>query len=169
MNENKDKQRTEADAELEREIRAGRQFTLGEAIGRMAGPGAMKGVSPITGKQQAETAIEEFLKAHLSDTCGALRTVLVRRIKAAEPLQSRFHEPLPFLAEALRYVLSSDHRLKEIVTEADIEWGRIFDERPYFEKEGSTPHPDDPYTLNSVRQSLLKLLDALDLETVQRV
>ena len=35
-----DKQRSKADAELEREIREGRKFTLAEAIGRLAGPGA---------------------------------------------------------------------------------------------------------------------------------
>jgi hypothetical protein len=38
---------TEADADLQREIRAERKFTLAEAIGRMAGPGMMKGVSPV--------------------------------------------------------------------------------------------------------------------------
>ena len=32
------KQRSKADAELEREIREGRKFTLEEAIARMAGP-----------------------------------------------------------------------------------------------------------------------------------
>ena len=48
MSDNKDTQRSEADAELEREIRKGRKFSLDEAIGRMAGPGAMKGVSPVT-------------------------------------------------------------------------------------------------------------------------
>src|SRR6476469_612637 len=42
---------SEADAELEREIRAERKFTLAEAIGRMAGPGAMKGVSPVSNKR----------------------------------------------------------------------------------------------------------------------
>jgi hypothetical protein len=48
MSDNKDKQHSEADAELEREIRKERKFTLTEAIGRMAGPGAMKGESPVT-------------------------------------------------------------------------------------------------------------------------
>lgn len=160
MNE-KEKNHSEADAELEREIRAGRKFSLGEAIGRMAGPGAMKGVSPISGMQQATAAMEEFLKAHLSDSGGALRTVLLRRLKSAEQLQHRYVEPLTFLADALRHVLESDNRLKDIVTEADIEWGSIFGERPYFEKEGSAPHLDDPYTLESVRTSLQKLLAVL--------
>ena len=47
-------QRSHADAELEREIREGRKFTLEEAIGRLAGPGAMKGESPVARMQQAE-------------------------------------------------------------------------------------------------------------------
>ena len=47
MSDNQDTQRSEADAELEREIRKGRKFTLAEAIGRLAGPGAMKGESPV--------------------------------------------------------------------------------------------------------------------------
>ena len=50
----------ESDADLEREIRAQRKFSLAEAIGRMAGPGMMKGVSPVTRKRQAEAAIEDF-------------------------------------------------------------------------------------------------------------
>ena len=41
MSNNQDTQRSEADAELEREILKGRKFTLAEAIGRLAGPGAM--------------------------------------------------------------------------------------------------------------------------------
>jgi hypothetical protein len=37
MSDNSDRQRSDADAELEREIRKGRKFTLAEAIGRLAG------------------------------------------------------------------------------------------------------------------------------------
>ncbi len=54
MSNHEDPQRSEADAELEREIRKGRKFTLEEAIGRLAGPGAMKGESPVARMQQAE-------------------------------------------------------------------------------------------------------------------
>ena len=45
MSDQQDKQRSESDAELEREIRQEHKFTLAEAIGRMAGPGAMKAES----------------------------------------------------------------------------------------------------------------------------
>ena len=62
MSDNQDAERSEADADLEREIRNSRKFTLEEAIGRMAGPGAMKGESPIARKQQAELEIESCAK-----------------------------------------------------------------------------------------------------------
>ena len=39
MSDEKPKGPSEADAELEREIRAGRKFSVAEAIGRLAGPG----------------------------------------------------------------------------------------------------------------------------------
>ena len=47
MSSNPNMQRSEADDELEREILKERKFTLAEAIGRLAGPGAMKGESPV--------------------------------------------------------------------------------------------------------------------------
>jgi hypothetical protein len=69
------KQRSEADAELEREIRKDRKFTLEEAIGRMIGPGAMKGTSPVPRQQQAAAEIEDWLRRHISGvrlrSCGA--------------------------------------------------------------------------------------------------
>lgn len=155
------------DAELQREIRAGRKFTLSEAIGRMAGPGAMKGVSPISLKKQAENEIEAFLKQHLSDTSGALRTVLLRRLGTSEHLDAHYNQPLHFLAVALRHVLASEQRLQDVVTDTDIEWGRITGERPFFEKEGTATHPDDPYTMQSVRTTLSELLARLELDSRQ--
>lgn len=162
MSDKQDKQPSDADAELQREIRAGRKFTLSEAIGRMAGPGAMKGVSPISRKKQVVAEIEEFLRSHLSDTSGALRVVLLRRINATEALLSNYDHPLQFLAECVRRVLGSEYLLTDIVREADIEWGQTFGERPFFEREGCAPHPDDPYTLDSVRHNLAELLKTID-------
>ncbi len=167
MSDQKNNSSSPTDAELQREIRAGRKFTLSEAIGRMAGPGAMKGVSPISRKKQAENEIETFLKQQLSDTCGALRTVLMRRLGSSEHLDSRYDQPLQFLADGLRHVLASELRLRDLVTDADIEWGRITGERPFFEKAGTPPHPDDPYTIQSVRITLSELLAGLELDSNQ--
>jgi hypothetical protein len=35
------------------------------------------------------------------------------------------------------------------------------DERPYFEREGSPIHPDDPYTVESIRKALSEILKQL--------
>jgi hypothetical protein len=158
---NKDPQRSEADAELEREIRKERKFTLTEAIGRMAGPGAMKGASPVTRTQQAAVEIENWLRHHMSAGNGELQVVLLRRIKGSELLLNNFDQPLGVLAAFCQQVLDSDYLLKDLVREADVEWGRVQGERPYFDKEGSPPNPDDPYTVESVRKTLYSLVEQL--------
>jgi hypothetical protein len=161
MSGNKDTQRSEADAELEREIRKGRRFSLAEAIGRMAGPGAMKGASPVTRKQQAEAEIENWLRHHMPAGDGELQVVLLRRVKGSELLLNNFDQPLAVLATFCQQLLDSDSLLKELVREVDVEWGRVQGERPYFEREGSPPHPDDPYTFESVRKALAGLVEQL--------
>jgi hypothetical protein len=161
MSDDKKKQRSDADAELEREIRKGRKFTLAEAVGRLAGPGAMKGESPVARMQQAGVEIETWLRHHLADPEGALQVVLLRYVKESELLLNNFDQPLVVLASLCQRILGSDYLLKEFVRDADIEWGRVFGERPYFEKEGSPPHPDDPYTIDSVRNTLSGLLKQL--------
>src|SRR5262245_31130866 len=98
MSDNQDAGGSEADAELEREIGKGRKFTLAEAIGRLAGPGAMKGVSPIARKQQAEVEIESWLRRRLADAAGALQVVLLRRVKESELLLNNYDQPLVVLA-----------------------------------------------------------------------
>ena len=161
MSDDQAKRRAEADADLEREIRAERKFSLAEAIGRMAGPGMMKGVSPVTRKQQAEVEIQEYLSRHLGDGAGVLSGVLLRQVKESELLLNAFDEPLVVLAGYVRQILASEYGLQELVREADVEWGRVFDERPHFEKAGSPPVPGDPYTLESVRTALTRLAEGL--------
>ena len=161
MSDNKDTLRSETDAELEREIRKERKFTLEEAVGRMAGPGAMKGESPVTRMQQAEAEIESWLRSHLADAGGALAVMLHRQVKGSEVLLNNFDQPLVVLACCCKRVLDSDYLLEELVRECDVEWGRAMGERPYFERPGSAPHPDDPYTIESVRNALTGLIKQL--------
>jgi hypothetical protein len=161
MSGDQPKRRSEADAQLEREIREGRKFTLEEAIGRLAGPGMMKGESPATRKQQAEAAIESYLDRHLNSPAGAMSVVLLRRVKESELLLNNLDQPFVVLASCVQQILGSEYLLQEIVRESDVEWGRAYGERPFFEKEGAPPDQDDPYTVDSVRKSLTKLLEAL--------
>ena len=143
-----------SDADLEREIRQGRKFTAEEAIGRLAGPGAMKGASAISRQQEAENAVGVWLASNIPDSAGTLRTVLNRHLRASKLLLDNIDDPSVAAAAYLRMILASEHRLREIVQEADTEWGRAMDERPHFEREGCPPHPDDPYTIDSVRKAL---------------
>ena len=167
MGDNEDKERSEADAELEREIRQERKFTLAEAIGRLAGPGAMKGESPIARLRQAEFEIESWLRTHVGEAGGPLEVVLGRSVKGSELLLNNFEQPLVVLASYCQRVLDSDYLLRELVREVDVEWGRVMDERPYFEREGSAPHPEDPDTLDSVRNVLSQLLQQLAADALR--
>jgi hypothetical protein len=151
----------EADAKLEQEIRESRKFSLAEAIGRLAGPGMMKGASPATRLQQAEAEIESYLDRHLFSAAGALSVVLLRHVRESDLLLSNPDRPLVVLATCIQRVLDSEYLLHEFVREADVEWGQAYGERPYFEKEGTPPDADDPYTESSVRSSLRQLIETL--------
>lgn len=164
MSDPKEKQKSEADAALEREIREGRKFTLEEAIGRLAGPGGMKGESPIAQMQQAELEIEAWLRSHLTDAGGVLAVVLHRAVKGSDLLLQNYEQPLVVLASCCQRALRSESLLQELVRTADTEWGRMMGERPYFNKPGAPPHPNDPYTAESVRQVLTDLLNQLATE-----
>lgn len=156
-----DKTCSDADAELEREIRQGRKFTLEEAIARLAGPGILKGESPVGRLQQAEFEIESWLRTHLTDAGGGLEVVLNRRVKGSELLLNNFEQPLVVLAAYCQQIVASDCQLEELVREADVEWARVMDERPYLDRPGAPRHPDDPYTMESVRKELAAILDEL--------
>jgi hypothetical protein len=61
---------------------------------------------------------------------------LLRGVKASELPLSSYEQPLVILTSYIQRVLDSGHLMKELVREADVEWGRVFGERPHFEKEG---------------------------------
>ena len=127
----------------------------------MAGPGAMKGASPVSKVQQAETEVGYWLRSHVPDADGALNVVLSRKLNGSDLLLNNLERPLDALAAYCERILSSDHILGELVREVDVEWGRAMDERPHFEREGVPAHPDDPYTLESVRSRLAEALQQL--------
>ena len=161
MDDDRPNQRAEPDAELERQVRERRKFTPQEAMARMAGPGAMKGASPVSRAQQAETEIGVWVRANVMDTAGALHALLERQLKGSELLLNNLDDPLTALASYCGRVLESDYLLKELVREADVEWGRRTDERPFFDRDGSPAHPADPYTVGSVRALLENVLKQL--------
>ena len=150
----------EDEKSIEREILEGRKFSWEEAIARQVGKDLMKGASPITTKQQAELAVENYVGQQVPDAERALRIALDRRVTESEVLfQMNYEQPLVALAIYVEDLLNSENRLVEFVREVDTQWGQLYGERPYFHKPGSAPHPDDPYPIESVRQKLASLLN----------
>lgn len=153
--------RPATDDEIEREIRQTRKFNPQDALAKMAGPGAMKGASPVSPLQQAELEVGAWLRTNLADPNGALQLLLHRHAKGSPLLMENIDRPLAALYGLCRQILDSDYRLSELVREADVEWGRAADERPHFDRPGSDPHPDDPYTIDSVRTVLTDIVRKL--------
>jgi len=158
MRDPKDKEKKKSQApDLEAEIRRGRKFSLAEAVGRAAG-GNLKGASPVAPARQLVLQIEEILASLLPDSEGSLCRTIIARFNDNPPLLARhFGEPTAALTEFLDDVLNTPTALDDLVRQADARWGREFDERPHFEKPGQAPHPDDPYTGESVRARLCQL------------
>lgn len=149
------------DDELEREVLSRRRYSLSEAIGRAAGD-LMKGASPVTRKRQAEVAMRQYLESHLADSEGALGSELLRRVSDSErSLEESYEHPLATLADIARGILASPARLRGFVRQVDAEWGRMYSRRPYFDQDEAAPGAEDPYTVASVREALVSLLDDL--------
>jgi hypothetical protein len=160
MSEKPDTNSADRDEEIEREIRTNRKFSLSEAIGQLAGGDFMKGGSPVTRKRQAELEVDEYLRRHLVDSGNVLRSVLSRHL-GESLLNGDYDKPFAALTECIRRILTSEHVLEEFVREADAEWGRVHDERPFFQMPSRPPHRDDPYTIDSVRRALSQLRETL--------
>lgn len=161
MNDDPDNQQHVTECDVEREIRQGRKLTAKDLMSRLAGPGAMKGASPVSPVQQAETELGTWLADNLTDSSGALKVVVHRQLRGSGLLLDNLDRPLAALAGYCNHILASDNLLNEIVREADVEWGRAMDERPHFEREGVPPDPDDPYTAETVRQALADAIKLL--------
>jgi hypothetical protein len=158
MSESKSPPPSDDAPQLERELRRGRTFSLSEAIGRIGGEGMLKGASPVPPIEQTVAAIANYLRAHLDDAGGVLAQVVLRQVRGSANLIEHFDQPAIVLDGYLDQVLESETLLKDLVREADAEWGRTVGERPHFDRQGHSPHPDDPYTLASVRTALTQLV-----------
>jgi hypothetical protein len=152
--------RDEAD-DIRQDILQGRKFSLAEAIGREGGS-FFKGESLIPKLLQAKAEINLFIDRHLTDPSGALKAVLQSLIASDEAYVSRhLDSALEALHEFLERLVRNPQVLYELVRRVDVKWGQLSGERPYFQRPGEAPHPEDPYTHESVRQQLVELLDSL--------
>jgi hypothetical protein len=150
------------DIDIQQEIRLSRQFSIADVIGQEAG-NFMKGASPIPRLVQAKGEAIQALKETLDDRPGALERVLQQWLDDDEIRISRHLEaPVNALKDLIETLLKSPETLYEVVRQADVIWGQLYDERPHFQRPGQAPHPEDEYTHDSVRQTLLACLQRLN-------
>ena len=150
-----------SEEKLESEVRRARKYSMSDAIGRLAGPGSLKGASPVSPQQQAENEIRGWLGSNVEDAAGALRLVLARNLAGSQILLDDLDRPLTVLGRYCERVVASEPLLHELVREADVEWARLMDERPHFERPGGPAHADDPYTIDDVRRVLARIAEDL--------
>jgi hypothetical protein len=94
----------------------------------------MKGVSPVPRMQQAVVEIARWLNEHLPAGNRELEMVLVRWIEGSELLLNNFEQPFIVLAACSQTAIDSDYLLRELVREADVEWGRSKKSGPFSKK-----------------------------------
>jgi hypothetical protein len=154
-----DKKEARERRRVERDIVRRRRFSLAEAIGR-AGRSFLKGASPVPRQRQVALEAVQFVESRLPDPPGALLATLRRKIDTSGPvLAKQFDAPLEALEAILEGILRNDHALREFVRQVDVEWGRIYLERPHFQKPDQAADPEDLYTHDSVRGRLESLLE----------
>jgi len=139
---------------MSQEVLRGRSFSMAEAIGRLGGAGAMKGASPVALPRQAAARVQALLEEHLDDPGGILRRVVGREVVEGPDLLAHLEQPEAAVKVYLERLLAVPAELEELVRMVDQEWGQVVGERPYFERDGLPPHPDDPYTRAGVRARL---------------
>ena len=149
------------DRAIEQEARMVRKFSLADAIGS-EGAGFFKGESLVPKLMQAVAKLEIFIDGNVSDSSGALRTMLNRQVRTSETVVgAHFDDPLVALEILVEQILDNDARFYEFVRQVDAEWGRSMQERPHFQQPDEEPHPDDEHTHESVRAKLETLRDKL--------
>lgn len=154
---------SEQDRQIEQDARAGHEFSLAELIGREGGD-FLKGESPIPKLVQASTEINRFIVHHLSDSSGCLQSVLQTWVTLDEAKVSQhLDDPLRALEEMIISILENEQLLYELVKQVDFKWGQLYQEKPYFQRPGQPPHPEDEYSHESVYQVLSEFLDCVQL------
>ena len=150
--------------EIQREMLSQQKFTMEGAISR-AGAGLMKGESPISSQDQANAILTQWIDQQVSDSSGALKSVLCRQVRNDELLLGRHqNNPLSAMQEIVDKILANNFALHEFVRQIDVRWGELNQERPLFQLAGQSPDPADEYTHESVRVKLVLLLEKLQRE-----
>ena len=149
-------------AELTREIRSQRKFTLAEAISRESGS-FMKGESAIPRPLRAATEISQFITARASQN-SPVSTTLQHWAKEDIRVARHLDSPLIALSQIIQSILEEPITFQEFFRQIAIAQSQISGDRPYFQQPGQPPHPNAAYCHQSVKQQLLDLQHKLQQE-----
>ena len=147
--------------DLQRDIRAGRKFSLSEAIGREGGSFLKGSQAMVPRPLRALAVINGFIERHLDDANGALQSCLKRWIKTDVRVGKYLDEPLLALRSLITEILQQPQVLYEFARQVAVEWGEMNGERPYFQKPGAEPHPEVAYSHERIQTMLTALLGQL--------
>lgn len=150
------------DEQIQKEIKS--QHMGQNPMGAMMS-GLIEGKELVPPHLRLELALGQLLDQTLRDLDGSLNAVLRTEFKQrALYLANQLDQPEKALIKILQDLLDQTPLLQELVQKCDRHWGLQYGEKPYFEGNGPA-HPQDPYTFQSVKQSLLDVINALDLKT----
>lgn len=145
-------------ADLQREIRLGRKFSLSEAIGR-EGSGFLKGSQAAVPRPlRAQAAIYHWLEQHQNDPHGALLPCLKAWIKDDVRIGKYLDAPLLALRLIVSDIVASPEILYEFSRQVAIEWGHINGERPLFQRPNTDAHADAVYSHDYIQALLAQLI-----------
>lgn len=158
-NENADK--NQDTCEIQREIRAGRKFSLAEAIGREGGS-FMKGESTIPRPLKAKNEIQQFLNSHINKPTSALATTLFTWVTDDIRVSRQLDTPLIALTQILESMLAEPTTFCEFARQVAIAQSKLTGDRPYFQLLGQPSNPDADYTHTIIKAELSSLLNKLE-------
>lgn len=125
--------------------------------------GLIEGKDLVPRQEQCLNALHTYIDHNLQDSESALILELKQYCKDQLILQSQFWDtPTLVLRNLLVQILSSESELETFVRRIDLRWGQLYQERPFFQAHGQTAHSKDPYTFESVRNSIENLLCEID-------
>lgn len=150
-------------SDLQREIRAERKFSLGEAIGREGGSFLKGSQAMVPRPLRALAAINKFIEQCLDDPDGALQPCLQRWVKTDVRVGKYLDTPLVALQVIVTDIVDQPQVLYEFSRQVAVEWGQINGERPSFQKPGLKAHSEAVYSHESIQGILANLLYKLSM------
>ena len=147
---------TSATESITKEIRASRQFSIAEAIGREGGS-FLKGESSIPRPVRAAAAVQQFINTHSIQPTGVLSTTLCTWVCNDIRLSRQLDTPLVALLQVVDSLLLGSTAFVEFGRQVAIAHSKETGDRPYFQAINQPPHPDAHYSHHRIKTELAQL------------